>query len=156
MRAEYRYRDWTLRALALAALLALAGTASAQRVEGARVAAEGLYDAEVPVRSQAEGERQSGFARALAQVLGKLSGRDYQRRSPVLYLLNLLIWYRLIYGIHLIIFLPSSFAFLNAFILKNRNDLNLSRNIAKVARASEYAVIACQSVNMEFPFRHAA
>jgi len=83
MRAEYRYRDWTLRALALAALLALAGTASAQRVEGARAAAEGLYDAEVPVRSQAEGERQSGFARALAQVLGKLSGRDSARHPGV-------------------------------------------------------------------------
>jgi len=76
MRAEYRHRDWTLRALALVALLALAGAASAQRVEGARAAAEGLYDAEVPVRSQSDGERQSGFARALAQVLGKLSGRD--------------------------------------------------------------------------------
>ncbi|MFC7300657.1 DUF2066 domain-containing protein [Cognatiluteimonas weifangensis] len=50
------------------------GVASAQRVEGDRAAARGVYQAEVSVRSQAESERHAGFARALAQVLGKLSG----------------------------------------------------------------------------------
>ena len=58
---------------ALAALVA-AMPAFAQRVEGDRAAAEGVYEAEVPVRSQAESEREAGFARAMAQVLGKLSG----------------------------------------------------------------------------------
>lgn len=54
--------------------LLLAGTASAQRMEGDRAAAEGLYQAEVRVSSQTESQRQAGFARALAEVLGKLSG----------------------------------------------------------------------------------
>lgn len=63
----------TATAWALAALL-LAMPASAQRVEGDRAAAEGVYEAEVPVRSQAESEREAGLARAMAQVLGKLSG----------------------------------------------------------------------------------
>ncbi len=58
---------------ALAALL-LAVPAAAQRVEGDRAAAEGLYEAEVPVRTQAEAERAAGYARALAQVFAKLSG----------------------------------------------------------------------------------
>ena len=57
----------------LAALL-LAMPAFAQRVEGDRASAEGVYEAEVPVRSQTESEREAGFARGLAQVLGKLSG----------------------------------------------------------------------------------
>lgn len=52
----------------------VAGMASAQRVEGDRAAAQGPYEAEVPVRSQAESEREAAFARALAQVFGKLSG----------------------------------------------------------------------------------
>ncbi|HST44108.1 MAG TPA: DUF2066 domain-containing protein, partial [Luteimonas sp.] len=58
------------------ALLALlfAGTAAAQRVEGDRAAAEGLYAAEVPVSNQGEAQRNAGLARALAQVLGKISG----------------------------------------------------------------------------------
>ena len=58
---------------ALAGLL-LALPAFAQRVEGDRAEAEGVYEAEVPVRSQAESEREAGFARALAQVFAKLSG----------------------------------------------------------------------------------
>ena len=58
----------------LGLLLAGMGAASAQRVEGDRASAEGIYQAEVPVRSQTEGERAGGFARALVQVLGKLSG----------------------------------------------------------------------------------
>ncbi|HLT45393.1 MAG TPA: DUF2066 domain-containing protein [Luteimonas sp.] len=60
-------------AWALALLLA-AAPALAQRVEGDRAAADGMYEAEVPVRSQAEDERETGFARALAQVFAKRSG----------------------------------------------------------------------------------
>lgn len=56
------------------ALLLVAMPALAQRVEGDRAAAEGIYEAEVPVRSQSEEERQAGFARALAQVFAKRSG----------------------------------------------------------------------------------
>ena len=48
-------------AVALAALLsALPGPAPAQRVEGDRAAAEGIYQAEVQVRSQGEADRQVG------------------------------------------------------------------------------------------------
>jgi hypothetical protein len=61
-------------AAALAQLLAAAGPAHAQRVEGDRAEARGVYQAEVPVRSQGEADRARGFARALAEVLGKLSG----------------------------------------------------------------------------------
>ena len=60
-------------AWALALLLA-AAPALAQRVEGDRATADGMYEAEVPVRSQAEDERATGFARALAQVFAKRSG----------------------------------------------------------------------------------
>lgn len=55
-------------------LLLVAGFASAQRVEGDRAGAKGIYQAEVSVKGQGESERNAGFARALAQVLGKLSG----------------------------------------------------------------------------------
>jgi len=58
-----------------AAVLALASfSASAQRTEGDRVKAEGMYSAEVAVNGQGEGERRIGFSRALAQVLAKLTG----------------------------------------------------------------------------------
>lgn len=60
--------------LALMGLLAVSFAATAQRVEGDRAAARGAYSAEVEVRSQAAGERNAAFSRALAQVLGKLSG----------------------------------------------------------------------------------
>jgi hypothetical protein len=46
----------------------------AQRVEGDRAAASGIYEAEVPVNSQTDTERNNGFARGLAQVLAKISG----------------------------------------------------------------------------------
>ena len=59
--------------LALACLLA-AGAAAAQRVEGDVARAQGAYQAEVPVRSQGAAERNTAFARALSQVLGKISG----------------------------------------------------------------------------------
>jgi hypothetical protein len=61
-------------AAAAALLLAVAGPVAAQRVEGDRAEARGLYQAEVGVRGQGEGERTSGFARALARVLAKLTG----------------------------------------------------------------------------------
>jgi hypothetical protein len=61
-------------AILLAILLAMPGSARAQRVEGDRAAAQGVYQAEVQVRSQGEGDRNGGFARALSQVLAKLSG----------------------------------------------------------------------------------
>ncbi|GGK11901.1 hypothetical protein GCM10011394_21480 [Luteimonas terricola] len=64
------------KALLITLLLALLlpGGAHAQRMEGDRAGASGMYQAEVAVGSQAESARQSGFARALAQVLGKMSG----------------------------------------------------------------------------------
>lgn len=51
-----------------------AGPAQAQRVEGDRATAGGVFDAEVPVNSQTDTERDNGFARAMAQVLAKISG----------------------------------------------------------------------------------
>lgn len=69
-------------AIWLAATLALTGTAWAQRVEGDRAGAQGLYEAEVPVNSQSESERKAGLARALAQVLGKLSGEGNAAMRP--------------------------------------------------------------------------
>ncbi len=56
------------------ALAMAAPVAQAQRVEGDRAAASGIYEAEVPVNSQTDAERNNGFARALAQVLAKISG----------------------------------------------------------------------------------
>ncbi|MBP6748463.1 MAG: DUF2066 domain-containing protein [Xanthomonadaceae bacterium] len=50
------------------------GVAHAQRVEGERAAAGGIYEAEVPVNGQGEAERNAAFGRGLAQVLAKLSG----------------------------------------------------------------------------------
>jgi len=50
------------------------GLAFAQRVEGDRAGARGMYEAEVPVNNQGENERNGGFARALVQVLSKLTG----------------------------------------------------------------------------------
>ena len=58
----------------LVLVLTFAGAASAQRVEGDRAAAQGNYQAEVTVRSQGENDRNNGFARALVQVLGRISG----------------------------------------------------------------------------------
>ena len=64
---------WT-QALLFALLATLSLAASAQRVEGDRAVARGIYEAEVPVNGQGPGERNAGFARALAQVLAKVSG----------------------------------------------------------------------------------
>ncbi len=60
--------------LTLLIALLLPGWAQAQRVEGDRAGASGMYQAEVVVGSQADSARQAGFARALAEVLGKMSG----------------------------------------------------------------------------------
>ena len=57
-----------------AVLLLVSFAATAQRVEGDRARAEGIYATEVRVNGQGEAERNGAFARALAQVLGKLSG----------------------------------------------------------------------------------
>jgi len=77
-----RRRTWMLTgALALIGLLSSAA-APAQRAVGERASAEGLYAAEVPVRSQDENERRTGFARALALVLGKLSGDLDSSKRP--------------------------------------------------------------------------
>ena len=56
------------------ALAMVAPVAQAQRVEGDRAAASGIYEAEIPVNSQTDAERNNGFARGLAQVLAKISG----------------------------------------------------------------------------------
>ena len=61
-------------AFAMAMLLLASFSAAAQRVEGDRVKAEGLYAAEVSVNGQGETERNTAFARGLAQVLGRLTG----------------------------------------------------------------------------------
>ena len=58
----------------LAALLLASFAATAQRVEGDRAGAQGPYEAEVSVNGQGEGERTTGFARALSTVLARLSG----------------------------------------------------------------------------------
>jgi len=58
-----------------AVALALASfSAGAQRTEGDRVKAEGVYSTEISVNGQGEAERRVGFARALVQVLAKLTG----------------------------------------------------------------------------------
>jgi len=75
-------RTWTLSAVLALVCLLMAAPALAQRVEGERASADGLYAAEVPVRSQGESERRAGFARALAQVLGKLSGDADSSKRP--------------------------------------------------------------------------
>ncbi|RMH94224.1 DUF2066 domain-containing protein [Lysobacter pythonis] len=66
-----------------AAMLLLCMTpAFAQRAEGSRARAQGVYEAEVLVRSQTDGERDGGFARALSQVLSNLSGERNPGARP--------------------------------------------------------------------------
>ncbi len=69
-------------ALCATALLLASFAVSAQRVEGDRAEARGVYAAEVEVNSQGAGERDAAFARALAQVLGKLSGNRNAASTP--------------------------------------------------------------------------
>jgi len=66
----------------LAALLLASFTATAQRVEGDRAGAQGPYEAEVNVNGQGEPERNTGFARALSTVLGRLSGNRSVAGQP--------------------------------------------------------------------------
>jgi len=66
----------------LSALPALAQ--EGMRTEGDVSQAQGLYEAEVAVASQSERDRNGGFARALGQVLAKVSGdRDATSRPGV-------------------------------------------------------------------------
>jgi hypothetical protein len=70
-------RWWVVRGmlgLCLAVGLLAVVPALAQRVEGDRAGASGVFEAEVPVNNQTDTERNNGFARALAQVLAKISG----------------------------------------------------------------------------------
>ncbi len=74
-----------LRALLAACLLVfplVGGVAFAQRMEGDIARAEGPYEAEVPVRNQDAAERDRAFARALAQVLGRISGNRNAASHP--------------------------------------------------------------------------
>ena len=73
-RLQGRTMRLAIRMAALAGLWLVLGLAWAQRVEGDRAVARGLYEAEVPVNGQGAAERAQGFARALAEVLGKVSG----------------------------------------------------------------------------------
>lgn len=80
-----RHRGIATRWLALwwvTALLLFSLPATAQRVEGDRAVADGLYAAEIEVNSQTANERNVGFARGLAQVLGKLSGDRSSASRP--------------------------------------------------------------------------
>lgn len=79
--ARWMRRGGGLAVMLLIGLL-LSLPAMAQRVEGDRPGASGMYSAEVEVNSQAEGERERGFGRALAQVLGKLSGDSTTASTP--------------------------------------------------------------------------
>ncbi len=65
------------------AILALAAfAAQAQRLEGSRASAQGAYGAEVSVRSQSAAERDTGFSRALIQVLGRITGERAPQQLP--------------------------------------------------------------------------
>jgi uncharacterized protein len=63
-----------IRMASVLGLWLLCAAAFAQRVEGDRAGAQGLYDAEITVTNQGEAQRNAGFARALAQVLAKVTG----------------------------------------------------------------------------------
>lgn len=63
-----------IRAAVAIGCLVVSGWATAQRVEGDRASAQGPYEVEVPVNNQTASERTAGFARALSQVLGRMSG----------------------------------------------------------------------------------
>ena len=72
-----RCKGWLWAALLGAGLCLLpVGATLAQRTEGDRAQAQGAYQAEVVVRNQTDGEREKAFTRALAQVLGNVTGDD--------------------------------------------------------------------------------
>jgi uncharacterized protein len=77
-----RFRGVWFRGFWLAALLLASFTAAAQRVEGDRAGAQGPYETEVTVNGQGEAERNTGFARALSTVLGRLSGNRSVAAQP--------------------------------------------------------------------------
>ena len=80
-----RLKSWTWMLAGLLLLfgnMAFVGVAHAQRVEGDRASASGPYEAEVAVRNQADGERNAGFGRALAVVLGKVTGDRGAAQRP--------------------------------------------------------------------------
>lgn len=66
----------------LVVLMMSSAPALAQRVEGERARAHGIYAAEVEVNGQGKAERLAGFERALGRVLGKLSGDDNAASRP--------------------------------------------------------------------------
>lgn len=65
---------FAIRLLLAIVLLAATFAAPAQRVEGERARAVGLYSAEVTVNGQGPGERNGAFARGLLQVLQRVTG----------------------------------------------------------------------------------
>jgi hypothetical protein len=75
-----------LSAFAAAALLLLSALPAlaqeAMRTEGDLAQAQGLYEAEVVVPSQSENDRNGGLARALGQVLAKVSGDQGATSRP--------------------------------------------------------------------------
>jgi len=76
-------RKCSVRAWVWVLTLALASfSASAQRTEGDRVKAEGVYSAEITVNGQGANERRVGFSRALVQVLAKLTGDNRVTARP--------------------------------------------------------------------------
>ena len=82
IRLQGRTMRLAIRMAALAGLWLVLGLAWAQRVEGDRAVARGLYEAEVPVNGQGAAERTQGFARALAEVLGKVTGDRSAASKP--------------------------------------------------------------------------
>ncbi len=76
-----RCNRWLWAALLGMCLLPV-GAALAQRTEGDRAQAQGAYQAEVVVRNQTDGERDKAFTRALAQVLGNVTGDDGAAQRP--------------------------------------------------------------------------
>lgn len=75
-----RRNSWTW--MLAVVLMLFAGYAQAQRTEGDRAGASGPYEAEVAVRSQSDAERNGGFSRALAVVLGKVTGDRGAAQRP--------------------------------------------------------------------------
>jgi hypothetical protein len=71
-----------IRLLCAALLLVASFAAAAQRVEGDRAMAQGLYATEVAVTSQAPAQRTFAFARGLAQVLEKITGDGQVSQRP--------------------------------------------------------------------------
>ena len=58
------------------------GSALAQRTEGDRAGATGLYQTEVAVRNQSDEEREKAFGRALGQVLASVTGDREAAQRP--------------------------------------------------------------------------